>query len=72
MTQDTPANEYQRGLIDAARICEEHILLFGKPGYAGPNALSSFAERFACKRCADAIRAAADFADFTATAESAP
>lgn len=72
MTQDTPANEYQRGLIDAARICEEHILIFGRREYAGPNALSSFAERFACKRCADAIRAAADLVGPTTTAEIVP
>jgi hypothetical protein len=41
----------------AAHACEEQARLFLSPEYATGQPLSSFNERFACKECADAIRA---------------
>jgi hypothetical protein len=41
----------------AAHACEEKTRVFLSPEYATGQPLSSFNERFACKECADAIRA---------------
>jgi hypothetical protein len=41
----------------AAHACEEQARTFLSPEYATGQPLSSFNERFACKECADAIRA---------------
>ena len=53
-------NEYQRaykdGMLAAASICDEHTVMFLSKGYAGDNPIDSFAERFACGMCANAIR----------------
>lgn len=46
-------------LEEAAKICEQQAVGFLSPKYATNQPLSSFQERFACKECAEAIRAAA-------------
>ena len=45
------------GLEAAARACQAQAEEFLSPSYAVNQPLSSFAERFACGRCADEIRA---------------
>ena len=43
-------------LEEAARVCEEQQQTFLSPEYATGQPMSSFGERFACGRCAEAIR----------------
>ena len=56
-------NNYNAGMAEAARICEEQQRVFLSEQYAVNQPLSSFSERFACGLCAKAIRAAAGIED---------
>jgi len=47
-------------LEEAARACEQQAADFLSPQYAVGQPASSFSERFACKQCAEAIRALKD------------
>lgn len=50
---------YRRGLARAAEICAEQERMFLAPSYAAGQPMGSFAERFACRECAEAIRSEA-------------
>lgn len=51
------ASARDEGLEMAAKACERQSEVFGSTDYATGQPLSSFAERFACERCAEDIRA---------------
>ena len=51
---------YRHGMLAAAKICDDNIVMFRKKNYAGPRPVDSYAERFACAVCADAIREKVD------------
>jgi hypothetical protein len=55
-----PRNAMYRMIFEqAARICEQQAEAFLSPEYGTGQPFSSIKERFACKRCARAIREAA-------------
>ena len=51
---------FRHGMLAAAKICEANIVMFRKKNYAGTSHVDSYAERFACAVCADAIREKVD------------
>ena len=51
------ATARDEGMEMAAAACERQSAVFGSTDYATGQPLSSFAERFACERCAEDIRA---------------
>jgi hypothetical protein len=50
------AAERNDALEAAALACEAKAAEYLDPAYTGSNPMASFAERFACKQCAAAIR----------------
>ena len=51
------ASARRTALEDAAKVCEEQMIIFASDQYATNQPLSSFGERFACLKLAKTIRA---------------
>ena len=56
---DAEQRGYQRGMEDAAKVCDQTEAGFLSMEYAGADPLNSFDERFGASQCAQAIRAKA-------------